>query len=438
MVEAGDMKVLGRAGRPRPDRPGTVAQFGPDARAERDVAAVRRYVLAEEPFGRVAKLAAVVAGASSASVVIAAARQAAGRWRVAVSTASDPGNPAGESLCHYVIDSNEPLLIDDARREQPAIAGVPAGLASVTAWAGFPVRDPTGCAIGALSVTGAPPRVWTTCDVEVLTMLAAVVAREAALQFLEEHAAERAELARTLQESLLPPRLPGIPGLQVAASYAAGGTGSEVLGDFYDVFPSVRGSWGLVVGDVCGKGAPAAKSTALARYTLRAQAHRGSRPSVILAGLNQALLEWDTDDRRFVTAIYATVRPMLAGALVQVSAAGHPLALVRHADGTVRTLGRPGTLLGLVPELELHDTRLLLRPGETLILYTDGVTEARSHLDRQLYGEDRLADLVADLGDLPGARTADAIMKSVRAFSGGNLADDTVVLALKLPQRSAA
>jgi len=206
-----------------------------------------------------------------------------------------------------------------------------------------------------------------------------------------------------------------------------------VLGDFYDVFPSVRGSWGLVVGDVCGKGAPAAKSTALARFTLRAQAHRGSRPSGILAGLNQALLDWDTDDRRFLSAIYATVRPILAGALVQVSAAGHPLALVRRADGTVRTLGRPGTLLGLVAEPELHDTRRLLRPGDTLILYTDGVTEARSHLDRQLYGEDRLENMVAGLGDIPAARTAGAILKSARAFSGGNLADDTVVLALKVP-----
>lgn len=427
------MKVLGRAARPVPDRAGTVALLVPDARAEPDVAAIRRDAFAEEPFGRVARLAAMVTGASSASVVIAAARPAAGGWRVAVDTVADRGSTAGESLCHYVIDSNEPLLIDEARLDLPVIAGVPAGQDSVIAWAGFPVRDPSGCAIGALSVTGRLPRVWTRYDIEALTMLAAVASREAALQAVEEHGAERAELARTLQESLLPPRLPGIPGLQVAASYAAGGTGAEVLGDFYDVFPSVRGTWGLVVGDVCGKGAPAAKSTALARYTLRAQAHRGSRPSVILAGLNQALLDWDTDDRRFLTAIYATVRPILAGALVQVSAAGHPLALVRRADGTVRALGRPGTLLGLVAEPELHDARRLLRPGDSLVLFTDGVTEARSHLDRQLFGENRLEDLVAGLGDVPAARMADAILKSARSFSGGNVTDDTVVLVLKVP-----
>jgi len=410
-----------------------VALLFPDARSEPDVVSIRRDVFAGEPFGRVARLAVMAAAGSSASIVIAAVRPSAGGWRVAVGTASDPGNLTGESLCRYVIDSNEPLLIDDARRDQPVIAGVPAGQDSVIAWAGFPVRDPFGCAIGALSVTGRLPRVWTADDIEVLTLLAAVASREAALQAVEELGAERAELARTLQESLLPPRLPGIPGLQVAASYAAGGTGAEVLGDFYDVFPSVRGGWGLVVGDVCGKGAPAAKSTALARYTLRAQAHRGSRPSVILADLNQALLDWDTDDRRFLTAIYATVRPILAGALVQVSAAGHPLALLRRADGTVRALGRPGTLLGLVAEPELHDTRRLLRPGDSLVLYTDGLTEARSHLDRQFYGERRLQDLVAGLGDIPAARMAEAILKSARSFSGGNLTDDTVVLVLKVP-----
>jgi serine phosphatase RsbU (regulator of sigma subunit) len=252
------------------------------------------------------------------------------------------------------------------------------------------------------------------------------------MQVALELGAERAILAQTLQESLLPPRLPGIPGLQVAARYMAGGKEGEVLGDFYDVFPSVPGSWGVAVGDVCGKGVAAAKSTALARYTLRAEAHRETRPSMILAALNQALLDWLTDDPRFLTAIYATVRPTLAGAAIQVSSAGHPLALLRRADGRVQTLGRPGTLLGLLPDPELHDSRGLLRAGDSLVLFTDGVTEARSHVDRDLYGDDRLRDLVADLGDMPADRIADAIRRGVAAFSGGDISDDTVVLVLKV------
>jgi phosphoserine phosphatase RsbU/P len=250
-----------------------------------------------------------------------------------------------------------------------------------------------------------------------------------------QHGAERAELAQTLQESLLPPRLPEIPGLEVAARYVAGGTGAEVLGDFYDVFPSVRTSWGVVVGDVCGKGVPAAKSTALARYTLRAEAHRHGRPSLILAGLNRALLDWLTDDPRFLSAIYATVRPTRAGASVQISSGGHPLALLRRGSGRVQAVGRPGTLLGLLPDPELRDVQVLMRRGDCLILFTDGVTEARSHVDRDLYGDDRLRELVAGLGGRSAAQIADAVQHAVLDFSGADISDDTVVLTVQVPCR---
>jgi phosphoserine phosphatase RsbU/P len=301
------------------------------------------------------------------------------------------------------------------------------------AWASVPIRGPDGHVAGALCVADHQPRHWSAGDVEILQTLALIAAGEIALRIAVEYGAERALLARTLQESLLPPRLPVIPGLQVAARYAAGGTGVEVLGDFYDVFPSVRGSWGMAVGDVCGKGVPAAKSTALARYTLRAEAHRETMPSAILAALNQALLDWLTDDPRFLTAIYATVRPTLAGASVRISSAGHPLALVRRADGRVQTFGRPGTLLGLLDDPELHDVRSLLRPGDSMILFTDGVIEARGHADRELFGDDRLRDVIASLGDESATGIADAIQQAVLSFSGAAISDDSVALVLKIP-----
>lgn len=166
---------------------------------------------------------------------------------------------------------------------------------------------------------------------------------------------------------------------------------------------------------------------------MRAEAHRQTRPGLILAALDQALLEWLTDDPRFLTAVYATVRPTRAGASVQMSSAGHPLALVRRAGGRVQTFGRPGTLLGLVPDPELHDSRGLLRAGDSMILFTDGVTEARSHSDRDLYGEDRLRGLIVGLGEASAEHIADVIQQAALAFSGGHSSDDTVALVLKVP-----
>jgi len=392
-----------------------------------------RAVGADEPFGRVARLAAIILGTPLASVTIAGGYPPCESSRTAAGDMAVPPSPVEQSLLRQVIDSADKLIIDDVRLDPRMSDSAATGPASVIAWAGFPVRGPDGRVVGALCVADHLPRQWSAGDIEVLQMLAQVAAGEVALQAAVEFGTERALLARTLQESLLPPRLPKIPGLQVTARYAAGGTGVEVLGDFYDVFPSVRGSWGMAVGDVCGKGVAAAKSTALARYTLRAEAHRQTRPSLILAGLNQALLDWLTDDPRFLTAIYATVRPTAAGASVRISSAGHPLALVRRADGRVQTFGRPGTLLGLLPDPELHDSRGLLRAGDSMILFTDGVTEARSRADRDLFGDERLRDLIAGLGGESATGIADAIQHAVQGFSGAAISDDTVALVLKVP-----
>ena len=386
-----------------------------------------------ESFDRIARLAAMALASPRASLTIVDGNDSAGRIWTTAPTSVGPPSAIERSLAQFVIDSARELIIDDATIGLPSGLsgpGVPVGL---MAWAGFPVCEPAGRAVGALWVADFRPRPWSAYDIQVLADLAQVASSEVALRVALRQGADRAVLARTLQQILLPPRLPKIPGLQVAARYLPGGTGTEILGDFYDVFPSLRGSWGLVVGDVCGKGIPAAKSTALARHTLRGAALRQTRPSLILAGLNQALLDWPADDQRFLTAIYATVRPRLTVTSVRISSAGHPLALVRRADGQVNAVGQPGTLLGLFPDPDLSDTRQLLRPGDSMILFTDGVTESRSHVDRDVYGDERLRDLIGGLGDLTAARMAAAVIKAIRAFSGGVISDDTVVLVLKVP-----
>ena len=137
--------------------------------------------------------------------------------------------------------------------------------------------------------------------------------------------------------------------------------------------------------------------------------------------------------RRFLTAIYASARLLAEGALVRISSAGHPLALVRSAHGDVHEFGRPGTLLGVLPDPELHDSQRILRTGDSLILFSDGVTEARRGTDRELYGDERLRELVAGLGDQPAMAMAETIRLAVLAFSGNRLSDDMVVLVMKVP-----
>ena len=307
------------------------------------------------------------------------------------------------------------------------------GPASMMAWAGIPVHDQDGQVLGVLWAADPAPRQWSGSDVTLLETLAEIVSSEVALRTVLAHNARRAALAQTLEESLLPPWLPNVPGLEVAARYAAGGNGTKALGDFCDVFPSLGRTWGMVVGDVCGKGPVAAKNTALARNTLRAMARRLTRPALILADLNRVLLDWPTDDPRFLTAIYTSVRPFPGGAMVRISSAGHPLALVRRANGCVHEFGRAGTLLGVLSAPELHDSQKMLRTGDSLILFSDGVTEARSDADRSLYGDERLRRLIARLGDQTAAAMAEAIHLAALTFTGGCLSDDIAALVMKVP-----
>ncbi|HEX9031977.1 MAG TPA: GAF domain-containing SpoIIE family protein phosphatase [Streptosporangiaceae bacterium] len=390
-------------------------------------------VRGQDAFDRIARLASVAMACPRASVTIAGGVSSSARTWAAERGSWGPPGEVERSLCQFVIGSGRELVVDDVTAGVPGGFPKPGDQSGLMAWAGFPVREPGGRVVGALCVAGERPRSWSAADVQVLADLAQIASGEVALRMALRQGADRAVLARTLQQILLPPRLPRIAGLQVAARYLAGGTGTEILGDFYDVFPSVRGSWGLVVGDVCGKGIAAAKSTALARHTLRAEALRQTRPSLILAGLNQALLDWPADDPRFLTAVYATVRPRLAGTSVRICSAGHPLALVRRANGRVTAAGQPGTLLGLLPDPDLSDTRQLLRSGDSMVLYTDGVTEARSHIDRDFYGDERLSQLISGLGSQTAARMAAAVLKAVTAYSGGVVSDDTAVLVLKVP-----
>jgi PAS domain S-box-containing protein len=240
---------------------------------------------------------------------------------------------------------------------------------------------------------------------------------------------ERDYVARTLQHSLLPPGVPDIPGAEVAARYLAAGEGNEVGGDFYDVFAMAGGSWGLVIGDVRGKGAGAAAVMGLVRHTIRAAAMQEREPSRILTIVNDAMMQQATEER-FATVAFVRLDPRDGGAGLTVCVGGHPLPRIVRAGGRVEAVGTPGVLLGLFAEPPLTDHRSVLSEGETLVLYTDGVTEERS--DAGFFGDLRLDRVLADVAGLDAAAAAERLEDEVLRFVSGPPRDDIAILLLRL------
>ncbi len=286
-----------------------------------------------------------------------------------------------------------------------------------------------GRTIGAITlVSSKPDRPYTEEDLALAEDLAyrcALAADNARLY------RDRSEIARVLQKSLLPPHLPEIPGVEVGAEYLPVGEANVVGGDFYDVINTVEDGWICAIGDVRGKGVEAASVTALARYTIRAVTLQDDRPSEILAALNEAMLRQLPEDR-FCTAACIRLEPEdgLAGVGLDVSRAGHPAPLLVRPDGPVEEVGCSGKVLGVFDDAELGDSSLRLMPGEALVLYTDGVTEARSP-DGDFFGEERLRRLLGSCSGLDAANIAARIKTVVLDFQEGYPRDDLAVLVLR-------
>lgn len=259
-------------------------------------------------------------------------------------------------------------------------------------------------------------------------VLAAVITERRRAEQTAEH------IAQTLQESLLPSHLPAIPGVETAVDFRAAGKHHLVGGDFYDLFAQDDGTWTIVVGDVLGKGATAAATTGLARYTLRAAAVQESQPSRILGLLNDAIRRQSPDQSCTVACGRLQLKPA-DGAQVTLSVGGHPLPLVLRGDGQVEPLGRHGTMLGVLSDPELADQTADLAPGDALVLYTDGLTDA--------YAPGRIvkrAGLMAALQSCRGRTAPEIVDQLHEAILGGVEAeprDDVVLLVIRVPERRA-
>jgi serine phosphatase RsbU (regulator of sigma subunit) len=242
--------------------------------------------------------------------------------------------------------------------------------------------------------------------------------------------ADRSRVARTLQQSLLPHALPDIPGVEVGAAYRPAGGGSDVGGDFYDVFEIAGGSWVCVMGDVCGKGADAAALTGLVRYTVRATAMRERDPATVLTLLNEAVLR-QTSDYRFATVLCGRLDADAGAVRFTLACGGHPLPLLVPAEGRARAVGTPGSLIGALPEIVVRDEVVRLEPGDTVVLFTDGVTEER-RVSGEAFGEDGLLRVLDATRGRPAAEIAASVERAVLEFSAEEPRDDIAVLVLRV------
>ncbi|WP_030387735.1 PP2C family protein-serine/threonine phosphatase [Streptomyces sp. NRRL S-241] len=261
-------------------------------------------------------------------------------------------------------------------------------------------------------------------------------ARKAAEEAHRQAEADRARLQdalAVLQSSLLPDTLPPIPGMETAAHYRAASP-DRLGGDFYDVFPLDATRFAFFLGDVCGKGPQAAAVTSLTRYTLRAAALHNPDPVSTLTTLNRVLHErFSSGDPRYCTAIFGTLEPdpVTGQVTVHLASGGHPPALVLRADGTADFLPTPGGLLvGILPTAPFTPATITLGPGDTLLLYTDGLTEARTSASRtDLYGDEALRAFATDHVGRSPHTVIKALIGLLDSFGDG-LDDDTALLAL--------
>ncbi|MBW3649387.1 MAG: SpoIIE family protein phosphatase [Actinobacteria bacterium] len=410
-----------------------------EARERERLAAVRRYAILATPadgtFDRITQLAARLLQVPIAVVSVVDEDRIWFKSHHGLETSEMPRSPG---LCASAILHGEPYVLPDARLDPVALTNpLVAGEFGLRFYAAVPLTVSGGHNLGTLCVIDTAPRNLDDEEMKTLSDLGSLVVHElelrlaarAAVEFEAELRQESDALSLALQAALLPPHLPSIPGLDIAARYQPA-AGAQIGGDFYDVFPLPRHGWGLAMGDVCGKGARAATVTAAARYALRAAAVDHDRPSDVLSVLNEAMLmgdDHDHDDTRFCTLVYARLRPHEDYCRVTVGSGGHPLPLILRNDGTVEAVGGYGTLIGSVPDVSFVDRRTRLRSGDTLVLFTDGVTEAA--VAGRLLGEH---GLVRVLSSCRGQSACELVASVADTVLGDQpQRDDVAILAVR-------
>lgn len=388
-------------------------------------------------FDRIAAMAARLLQAPMATVSIVGAERISFKATHGLHGVTQVDREPG--LCSSAILQDEPYVVTDAAID-PRTAGnaLVHGATGVRFYAAAPIITPDGLRLGTVNVLDTHPSQAGADELATLTDLAAVVMdelelhRSALTTRRQEHQLRvRTEtLASTLQRSLLPPSLPTVPGLEVASHYHAASK-AQVLGDFYDVIALGDGRSAFFLGDVTGHGAAAATVTSQVRYTLRTAALHQHDPAAALEELNTALL-LDPNVPQHCTVMFGILQPTPTGGFdITLAGGGHPPALRTHADtGVVEEICPPGGMLvGALPDAEFATCSLHLRAGQTLLLYTDGIIEARP--SGEFFGEEGLKTF---LRARPGA-SAHQLVRELTALIENfqpTPSDDVALLALNV------
>jgi phosphoserine phosphatase RsbU/P len=406
----------------------------PHNEAER-VAAVRRYdILDTPPDGAFERITALAARLFHVPISIVSIVDTDRIWFKshhgldATQIDREPG------LCASAILGSEPWLVTDARVDPRTFANpLVAGEFGLRFYAGVPLTTHDGYNLGTLCVIDQQSRHVTDDELDTLWDLASLVMDELELRLsarrtvrLEAELRRRAEdVARTLQESLLPPELPEVPGLDIEARYHVANR-EQVGGDFYDVVPDGEGC-AAVVGDACGKGTKAASLTGTARWTLRTIALGAWTPAEALGRLNHVLVGAHHHPQQYCTLALASIRPRQgAGAELTVALGGHPHPLVVRRGGAVERLGETAPVVGWWVEASFTDVAARLAPGDFMVMFTDGLLEAVA--GRGSTDDTALQDL---LGPLAGRSAAEVADQLDAELPDGELGDDAAFLVIR-------
>jgi serine phosphatase RsbU (regulator of sigma subunit)/anti-sigma regulatory factor (Ser/Thr protein kinase) len=335
---------------------------------------------------------------------------------------------SGEAM--FAAEVDPAILVASIRSEEQLRLLEQLGLSSVMIVPITAGSDVIGC-VTFVNTRGS--RSFSREDLTTATDLAARAAR--AIEHARVHR-DRDHIARTLQQALLPPALPTMAGLDIAARYRPMGEGSAVGGDFYDCLKVGRGQWLTVLGDVQGKGVEAATLTSVIHHSLRTIALQETSPAQILRRLNDVILADHRDDR-FCTLALARLTLRDDGGVDGVLAlGGHLPPLVRRRGGGVHPLGIPGTLIGAVEAPQVHDAEFRLDAGDALLLFSDGLSEARR--GHEQLSEAGVAELLGSCPSDDARSICDVLENAALEFQGGTGADDVTMLCVRVPDASTA